>query len=338
MIPIILISMRLNPLRILTCLALALNLAGCTLPIDPIPQPTPALTPTLSPLGTPGNPILLAIPPGSGAEAVEAAGRIAEQLSALTGLTILTGQVESTKYLIESLGEGTVHIAMLSPFAYLSAHEKGYAEAALAGVREGRTKFGAQFLVNAQLAGVNGYKIYFDESARVNTAEASIALAQFANKRPCWSDAFSPAGYVLPLGALNLQGVAAKPGLFLQGDEAVIRTVYQDGKGSLCEFGVSLIDSRARLFAELPDVNERVRVVWRTEEAIPTDGLAFGASLTQELRYRIVSALLVAALQHPSDIQSAFGVDGLQLADDTFYADLRAALQLSGLTLDALLR
>jgi len=322
----------------LSLLALSLTLAGCTLPGVFLPEATPAVTPTPSPLGTEANPIVLAARPGSEEDALEAAGRIAEQVSNLTGLVIVTGQVESTQYLIESLGEGTVHIALLSPFAYLSAREKGYAEAALAGVREGRIKFGAQFLVNAQLAGVNGYKLYFDEAARVNTAEASIALAQFANKQPCWSDAFSPAGYVLPLGALNLQGVAAKPGLFLQGDEAVIRTVYQDKKGSLCEFGVSLIDSRAGLIEELPDVNEQVRVVWQTEEVIPTDGFAFGASLTQELRYQIVAALLVAALQQPSDIRSAFGVDGLQIADDTFYADLRAALQLSGLPLDALLR
>ena len=337
-IPIILDEMQPSLHRFLTLLVLAWTLAGCTLPGDPAPQPTPAVTATLSPLGTTGNPVVLAIRPGSGPEAIESAGRIAENLSALTGLTVVTGQFESTEYLIESLGEGTAHIAMLSPFVYLSAHEKGYADAALAGVLNGKDKFGAQFLVNAQLAGVSGYKIYFDEDANVNVVDAVTALAQFKNKKPCWSNPYSPAGYVLPLGVLNFQSVTVKPGGFLQGEEAVIKTIYRDEKGALCEFGVSLIDSRVIVSAELPDVNDKVLVAWRTEESIPADGIAFGAGLPEDLRYRIVSALLVQAVQSPSDIQTCFGVDNLQLVDDTFYTDLRAYLQLSGLNLVDLVR
>lgn len=336
--PIILSAMPNSLHRILTLLVLSLTLAGCTLPIVSTSEVTPAVTPTLSPLGTLGNPIVLAIRPGSGAEAVEAAGRIAGQLSNLTGLTIVTGQVESTEYLIESLGEGTVHIAMLSPFAYLSAHEKGYADATLAGVMNGKMKFGAQFLVNTQLAGVNGYKIYFDPELNVNLVEPDVALAQFKGARPCWNDAYSPAGYILPLGVLNYQSIIVKPGGFLQGDPAVIRTIYQDTKGSLCEFGVSLIDSRDDLTAELPDVYDKVLVVWRTEELIPTDGIAYGSNLPDELRYRITSAILVLALQNPTDVKTCFGVDNLQLVDDTFYNDLRAYLQLSGLNLYDLVR
>lgn len=322
----------------LSLLVLTLTLAGCTLPGVPATEATPAVTATLTPLGTPGNPIVLAIRPGSGPEAVEAAGRIAGQLSNLSGLTIVTGQVESTKYLIESLGEGTVHIAMLPPFAYLSAHEKGYADAVLAGMLNGKVKFGAQFLVNAQLAGVNGYKIYFDSSLNVNLVEPDVALGQFKGARPCWSDSYSPAGYILPLGLFNYHSIAVKPGAFLQGDDAVIRTIYEDVKGSLCQFGVSLIDSREDLIAELPDVDDKVLVVWRTEELIPTDGIVYGISLPDDLRYRITSAMLVLALQNPDDIEACFGVDNLQLVDDTFYNELRAYLQLSGLNLDDLVR
>ena len=336
--PIILFGMRHNLHRTLTLLVLALTLAGCTLPVDPAPQPTPAATATPSPLGTPGNPIVLAIRPGSTKEAEESAQRIAEQLSSLTGLTVVAGQVESTKYLIESLGEGTAHIAMLSPFAYLLAHEKGYADAALAGVLNGKDKFGAQFLVNAQLAGVSGYKIYFDSDSNVNLVEADVALAQFEGARPCWSDAYSPAGYVLPLGVLNLQTVVVKPGAFLQGDAAVVKTIYQDVKGGLCEFGVTVTDSRAEVSADLPDVNQKVLVVWRTEELIPAAGIAYAASLTDEMRFQITAALLVIAAQRPGDIQTCFGVDNLVLRDDTHYNDLRAYLQLSGLNLADLVR
>ena len=337
-IPIILDEMQPSLHRFLTLLVLTWTLAGCTLPGVSVPEATPSVTATPSPLGTPGNPIVLAIRPGSGPEAVDAAGRIAGQLSSLTGLTVVTGQVESTEYLIESLGDGTVHIAMLSPFAYLSAHEKGYADAALAGGLNGKDKFGAQFLVNAQLAGVSGYKIYFDEDANTNLVDAVTALAQFKNKKPCWTDAYSPTGYVLPLGELTRQGVAVKSGAFLQGDAAVIRTIHQDTKGALCEFGVTLIDSRADLLADLPDMNEKVLVVWRTEEIIPIDGIAYASALADDLRFRITSALLVIAAQNPADLKACYNVDSLRLVDDTIYTDLRAYLQLSGLSLNDLVR
>ena len=319
-------------------LVLALSLAGCSLPGVSASEADPTASATPSPLGTPGNPIVLAIRPGSTQEATDAAQRIAERLSTLSGLTVVTGQIESTKYLIESLGEGTVHIAMLPPFTYLYAHEKGYADAALAGVLNGKDRFGAQFIVNAQLAGVHGYKIYFDPDLNVNLVEPDIALAQFKNARPCWSDSDSPAGYVFPLGVLNLYGIPVKPGGFLQGDAAVIQTIYQDTKGALCEFGVSLIDSRVNLLTELPDVNDKVLVAWRTEELIPTEGIAYSVELPADLRFRITSALLVLAVQDPADIKAYFGVDNLQLVDDTLYNDLRAYLQLSGLNLDNLVR
>ena len=322
----------------LSLLVLAWTLAGCAWPAVSAPQATPAVTATASPLGTQGNPIVLAIRPGSGPEAAAAMQRVASQLSTLSGLTVVTGQVESTAYLIQSLGEGTAHIAMLPPFAYLLAHEKGYADAAMAGLLDGKEKFGAQFLVNSRLAGVSGYKIYFDEDTGLNSVDAATALAQFNGARPCWADAYSPAGYVFPLGVLNLNGISVKPGAFMQGDEAVLKTIYHDTGGELCRFGVTVTDSRARLSAEFPDINEKVLVVWRTEELIPLDGIAYAAALPDELRFRITSALLALAAQNPADLKAAFGVDGLILRDDTNYADLRAYLELSALNLNDLIR
>jgi phosphonate transport system substrate-binding protein len=261
---------------------------------------------------------------------------IAAELSKLSGLTVAAGEVESTAYLIQSLGEGTVHIAMLAPFAYLSAHEKGNADAALAGVVNGKQKVGAQFLVNAQLAGVNGYKVYFDETSNVNVVDAVTALAQFYGKRPCWASDTSAAGYVLPLAVLRQQGISVKTGAVLQGDASVVKTIYEDRKGALCDFGVTLIDSRVD--SGLEDVGKSVLVVWRTDEIIPLDGLAYSTALPDDLRFRLTAALLVVAQQNPDQVRAAFGVDNLQLADDTFYNDLRGILQISGLDLNELVR
>ena len=51
------------------------------------------------------------------------------------------------------------------------------------------------------------YLSYFDPVEEANTAEAAVALAQFANKKPCWTDQLSPSGYVVPLGMLKQAGV-----------------------------------------------------------------------------------------------------------------------------------
>lgn len=337
-IPIILTEMRLTIHRLLTFLVLSWTLAGCTLPAASAPEATPAVTATPSPLGSQANPIVLAIRPGSGPEAVQATQRIAAELSKLSGLTVTAGEVESTLYLIDSLGEGSVHIAVLSPFAYLSAREKGYANAAFAGTLNGQDKFGAQFIVNAQTAGLSGYKVYFDEGTQANRVDAAAALTQFQGARPCWSNSYSAAGYVFPLGMLKLQNIVVKDGAFLQGDEAVVKTIYQDTKGMLCDFGVTISDSRAGLLAELPDVNDKVLVVWRTDALIPVDGIAYSASLPEDLRFRLSAALAVISVQIPFDVKAAFGVDALVLTDDSFYTDLRTYLPLSGLGLENLIR
>jgi phosphonate transport system substrate-binding protein len=338
--PIILFVMRHTLIQTLSLLVLAWTLAGCSLPGAANPGATPAATATLPPLGMAGNPIVLAIRPGSGPEAVEAVKRIAQQVASFSGLAVTAGQVETTHDLIESLGNGTVHVAVLPPIAYLAAHEKGYADAALAGTLNGKAKFGAQFLVNAQLAGVSGYKIYFDPQTNTNLVEPVAALAQFFDKKPCWSDAYSPVGYVFPIGIMKRAGIPLKSGAFLQGDDAVVKTLYQDKQGGLCEFGVTIIDSRADLAVAWPDVYEKVVVVWRSEEVIPIDGFAFASLLSNDARVRITAALLALSATPPGaqDLKTAYGLDGLQLDDDTFYAELRAYVGLANMDLNTLIR
>ena len=86
-----------------------------------------------------------------------------------------------------------------------------------------------------------GFLPYFDSVKNENTADASTALAQFQNKKPCWADPLSPSGYVVPLGFLNEAGVQTDDPAFVAGQPTVVRAVYAQG---ICDFGATYIDAR----------------------------------------------------------------------------------------------
>jgi len=75
------------------------------------PQPTATPEPTAVPLGSPENPIIMALAPSATAQELIASGEaIAKQLSDLTGYTIKTTVPNSYGALVEAMGAGNAHI------------------------------------------------------------------------------------------------------------------------------------------------------------------------------------------------------------------------------------
>ncbi len=303
----------------------------------PTPQPTPEPG---APLGTDANPILMALIPSSGREIPESARDVVAQLSNLTGLVIVPFAPASYAEVVEALGAGRVHIAWLPPFPYLLAHEKSHADAALATTVFGKALSAAQFLVNKQMVDDRIFTVYFDPATGANLAEAAAALGQFADKKPCWTDPYSPTGYVVPLGILNENGIPTKIGAFVQGHATVVKSLYQDPEGTICQFGATLADGQIFIAAGYEDAAERVVVVWETEAIVPFDGVAYAASLPDEMRLSITSALMVMIQTEEGNaaLRDTYQIDGLELADDTFYDALRRLLEQSRLELSGLMR
>ena len=301
------------------------------------PMPT-ATVPSDAPLGAPENPIVMALVPSKAQEIPESAQALAAQLSTLTGLTIVPFVPASYTDLVEALGTGRVHVAVLPPFAYLLAHQKGYADVALEITQSGQDLSATEFLVNAQRVGENKFRVYFDEETGTNTANAATAMKQFADMKPCWTDDTSGVGYVVPLGLLNENNVETRPGLFLQGDATVVRSLYSDPSGYICEFGAARADSRSAVAPDHADVKNKVVIVWRTEPIVPFDGIAYAAKLPGEARIGITAAFM-ALLQTEAGrtaLRDTYQIEELKLIDDTFYEALRHALEQSGLDLSAL--
>ena len=224
---------------------------------------------------------------------------------------------------------------MLSPFGYLLANENGSVDAAFARQQDGSAFYGAQFIVRSDA----GFLPYFDSVKNENTADASTALAQFQNKKPCWADPLSPSGYVVPLGFLNEAGVQVNDPAFVAGQPTVVRAVYAQG---ICDFGATYIDARTYpgLQDAFSDVLTKVIVVWRTPNIIPYETLVFEGNIDNDTR-RILIRAFVDAMDTPdgsSAIQTLYGIDAMQVAQDGQYQDFRKVVKASGLDLSSLVK
>jgi phosphonate transport system substrate-binding protein len=339
---------------LLTILLLAgiLLLANCTFPSVNLAQPTqtltstpaPAVTPTdtvpapFSPaeLGLAENPLILALPPSANsAEQIEAAKVIAAQFTQRTGYTVVTIVPDSYTALVDALEQGNAHIVLLDPYAYELAYDRGLVTAEYGVMKEGESLYGSQFLATRK----GGFQSYYDDVSEENTEDASVALAQFADKKPCWSDETSASGYVIPLGYLNANQIVTKPPAFVQGHPTVVRSLYATG---ICDFGATYVDARKfpSLEDEFPDLVEQVIVAWRIPKIIPYDILAFSTSMPEEMR-NLFSTQIAAILQTDDGraaFKTAYDIEELQVVNDGFYSEFRKYLQESAIDLTSLVK
>jgi len=327
---------------------LLLAVLGCSLPVQLIsgtptqiptltPTPAPTLTPAAPPEpGTEQNPLILALSPSPrpSADALVAAEVVAAFIEARTGYRLVTVAPSSEAVLVEALGKGNAHIAPLTPFGYLLARKNESVTAILASLREGQSFYGAQFIVSRE----SEFETHFDPQRGENTADARAALKQFAGKKPCWSDSASPSSYVIPLGLLTQSQVQVRDAAFLEGQLNVVRAVYAD---DICDFGATFIDARElpSLEADYPDVMDRVIVVWRAPQVIPYENISLSNSLPIEMR-RVLQRAFIDLMLTPEGkaaMQTVYGMDEIQIAEDVMYDDFAAYVKASGLDLAGLI-
>ena len=301
--------------------------------------PTAALIAPLptAALGDVKNPLILALAPAPrlDADALNASKVLIAALEKSTGYQFIAIAPTSETDLINRFQNSDAQIGVLSPFGYLLASENGSVGAAFARQQDGSAFYGAQFIVRSEA----GFLPYFDSVKNENTADVSTALAQFQNKKPCWADPLSPSGYVVPLGFLNEAGVQADDPAFVAGQPTVVRAVYAQG---VCDFGATYIDARAYpgLADAFPDVLTKVIVVWRTPNVIPYETLVFASNTDNGMR-RVLTRAFVDAMDTPdgsSALQTLYGMDAMQVAQDGQYQDFRKVVKASGLDLKNLVK
>jgi phosphonate transport system substrate-binding protein len=299
-------------------------------------QPTPADIP----LGQPGNPLVLGVVTNSeeNLELLDASQQFVEQLSALTGYSMQAISVNTTTELLNGMQVGAIHMAWMQPFTYILASRRGYAKVTLVTKHFGVYAYGTQFLANSN----SDITSYFDTTTNTNTADAFEALSQLADKRPCWVDPLSASGYVVPSGSLAAQEVTTGSALFMQSHTAVVRALYVMG---ICDFGATYAiygDPRTAsvLQEDLPDVMQKVVVIWQTGEIIPNLAFTFQGELPEEITEKVTETLMDYVLG-PDGLEmvnaaTGYEITDLKQIDDTFYDPLRNLLQFSRVNLRTL--
>jgi phosphonate transport system substrate-binding protein len=307
-------------------------LTACGTAATPTPAPVPPTAvpptpePTAIPLGTADNPLILALAPSATTQELLASGdSIATQLSQITGYTIKTTVPTSYAALIEAMGSGNAHVGFMPTVPYIVAHEKGYADVGLVVLRNGADHYGFEFVANA----AHGFTSYYDAATGKDTADAATALAQFAGKKPCYTDPLSSSGYLVPAGLLASTKIKTLAGAWVQGHPTVIKSVYLSPKGEICDFGAAYIDARSSIAKDFPDVNDKVSIIYVSDPIIPNDTVSYSASLPADMRTKITAALL-QMLGTPDGLaafKAVYQIDSLKAVDDSFYDDYRVYLQ-----------
>lgn len=324
--------------------ALVLLILGCSFPVKiisgtptQIPTLTPIPVPTATPVpppepGTEQNPLILALDPSPrpSNEVIAAGETIAAFIESRTGYRLVTVAPTSESSLVDALDKGNAHIVSLTPFGYLLARQNNSVTVILSSLRNGEAFYGAQFIINRE----SEFSSHFDPVRGENTSEAMTALRQFQNKKPCWSEATSPSAYVVPVGALTQSQVQTASPAFLEGQVNVVRAVYAD---DICDFGATFIDARElpSLEADYPDVMDRVMVAWRIPKVIPYETIALSNSLPIEMRRLLQRAFIDLMLtpEGKAAVQTVYGMDEIQIAEDAMYDDFAAYVKASGLEL-----
>jgi len=335
----------------LLLLAASILLADCSLPnvrvtvdatqtplaVTPTDTAPPPLASNTAELGLAENPLILALAPSANSQAqIDAAKQIAALFTERTGYTVVTILPDSYTVLVDALEKGNAHIVLLDPYAYELAYQKGLVRASYAIVKDGKGKYGAQFIAPRKV----GFESYFNTLNETNTiSDAGIALTQFTNKKPCWSDETSPSGYVIPLGFLNRNQITTRPAAFVEGHPTVVRSLYA---GGICDFGATYIDARKfpSLEDEIPDLLEQVIVIWRIPDIIPYDVFAFSSNMPQEMR-DLVANTVPAILQTDAGkaaFKTAYDIEELQLVNDGYYDEFRIYIEESGIDLSTLVK
>ncbi len=286
------------------------------------PQSAPAQTPTF---------VMAFVPSGQSAAILASGSRIADLLGTMTGYKFQAFVATSYAGVIEAMGAGRADVAWLSTFAYVIAHQKYGVEVRLVAVRFGTPYYRSEIIAGSS-SGING-------------------LADLQGKRFAFVDPASTSGYLFPLAGLKKAGYdPAKffgQTVFAGSHPNVVVAVYQ----GRADAGAVYEDARADMQKQLPDVMQKLKVVWKSDP-IPNDTVSFRKSLPQDVKDRIAVALLRFS-QTPAGIDAlkdAYGIEtladyqtlvtkyGIKVSNlDAFYNPVRDVATYAGVNLEQLI-
>ncbi|MBP6016539.1 MAG: phosphate/phosphite/phosphonate ABC transporter substrate-binding protein [Candidatus Promineofilum sp.] len=269
-------------------------------------------------LGTAENPIVMSFVPSGDTQDIIASGdTLAQLLTERTGLTVTSNVGTDFSSVREAMCAGQAQIGWLNTFNYVLANEQCGVDAGLATSRFGATTYAGQIIVRAD-SGIT-------------------TLEDLRGKVMCWVDPASTSGYIIPRILLAANGVNPDTD-FSQTIEAgshnnVVTQVYNGD----CDAGATFSDARTGIEEEFPDVLEKV-VVLATTSDIPNDSVSFVKDMPEEMRTKIVAALLdiAGSPEGQEALNTLYNIESLVESNDAFYDQFRADLSLANINIEDL--
>lgn len=245
--------LRVAALALAAVLVLGIAAAG--------PSPVPAQT----------RLVMAFVPSGEASTILESGNRISHLLEMATGYQFQSVVATSYAGVIEAMGANRADIGWLNTFSYVIAHQKYGVEVRLVTVRFGLPYYRAEIITQAT-SGING-------------------LADLRGKRFAFVDPASTSGYLFPVAGLKKAGYDPQKffgqTIFAGSHNNVVLAVYQGrvDAGSVFE------DARGSVQKTLPDVMQKVKVVWKSDP-IPNDTVSFRKGLPEDVKAKVATALL----------------------------------------------
>jgi len=275
-----------------------------------------------APLGSEENPVVWGFVPSNESQEIVSGGeKVADMILEKTGVHVKVSLATDYAGVIEGLSSDppSVHMASLATFAYVLAHERGVADAALVSVRYGSPTYNGQLIAGAD-TGI--------------TKVEDLKGKTFG--RP---DPLSTSGWIIPMLTMRAAGINPESDLKeivdAGGHPAVVAAVYNGD----VQAGATFVDARTSLEKQYPDVMEKVRVIAVSAD-IPNDGVQFSPTVPAELRDKIVNALVEIAStdEGKKALQQGYSWTDLTKKNDSFYDPFRQVLQASGMKVEDLIK
>lgn len=340
--------------RLVVCLAITLSLVACgfgtnqepTLAPPQVsietpfsngdPTPLPTYTPTMAALGSPDNPITIGIiNPTPETEQTDGLAQLASQLSGALQLSV-EGKIYQDYMSLElALQKNELHFAWLQTPEYLLATQKDLVSSILGINSLGVSAYGIQYLAHRDA----GLEEYFDVGSNTATSSPEHALQQFAGMRPCLTNSKSLAGYWVPLAYLAQSNISWEPPVETQSYNASLRALYIQG---ICAFTSTYAisadpRSSSAVINDLPDVIEKLPVIWISPPIIPNRALAASNRVDLSVQTRVSEFLLNYARNEAGRLVLSnalqYEVSALVAQNDSAFGTLRDLLSFTDIQL-----
>ncbi len=321
----------------------------------------PVTEPAMPAVGSPEHPIQVLFVPSVDANVIVTGGEImADALNEATGLTFEVSVPTSYAATIEEMcASPTDTIAFIPAFGYVLANDLCGVDVAFRAVRRGWGVYWTMIIVGR------------DSDIQ--------SLEDLNGKKWAYPDAGSTSGFLVPTVMFKEAGVTPGETIEAGGHPEAVRTVYngeadfatafyspyaapeggttwergmapevpvdvnscalnEDASQLLCE-GYRVLDARANIREEFPDVVAKVRILSLSPD-IPNDTMSFSPEFPVDLRAQIEEALAAFAETEAWGTsignEDFYGWSGIEVATDADYDFIRLMVAESGTTIESL--